>query len=163
MGRGDLVTVPAELRRRTVVFAGRRRAGESPASPNLHTRAVPLEFPCGVLTIEDTLAVLWQPKDPALKVLSGDRELIGTFASLHDALWLLLGREAEGVPTAVAPPRHLRPVLDSLADGVTDQAAQRVLALSSRTFTRRASELLDLLGARSRFQAGAEASRRRWV
>jgi hypothetical protein len=161
-GYGELAAVPAEFRRRTIVFFG-DKPGEGLVSLDIQARAAPLAFPFGVVTVEDTLVVLWHPQDRALCVLSGDRELIGTFASLHDALWLLLGRRAEEASQASAPPTHLRPVLDSLANGSTDQAAQRALALSSRTFSRRASELLDLLGARSRFQAGAEASRRRWV
>lgn len=46
-----------------------------------------------------------------------------------------------------------------LAAGLKDEAIARRLGISLRTVHRRTSELLDRLGARTRFQAGAEAVR----
>lgn len=48
-----------------------------------------------------------------------------------------------------------------LAAGLKDDAIARQLALSSRTVGRRVAELMDRLGARTRFQAGVHAQRRR--
>lgn len=44
--------------------------------------------------------------------------------------------------------------LDALTKGDTDEVAARKLGLSRRTFRRRVKSALDVLGARSRFQAG---------
>ncbi|HEY8479372.1 MAG TPA: hypothetical protein VIL71_06020 [Spirillospora sp.] len=60
-------------------------------------------------------------------------------------------------------PAHLAPVLTCLRDGISDQHAAARLRLSPRTYTRRVSELLTLLGVTSRFQAGAAAARRGWI
>jgi sugar-specific transcriptional regulator TrmB len=48
-----------------------------------------------------------------------------------------------------------------LAAGFKDDAIARQLALSSRTVGRRVAELMETLGARTRFQAGVHAQRRR--
>ena len=44
-----------------------------------------------------------------------------------------------------------------------DEQIARELGLSLRTVRRRVAEVLDELGATSRFQAGVEAVRRGWV
>ncbi|MEU6484766.1 DNA-binding response regulator [Streptomyces sp. NPDC046887] len=64
---------------------------------------------------------------------------------------------------AGAMPEHLRPVLDALLAGLTDEAAAARLGISGRTYTRRVGELFAALGTTSRFRAGAEAMRRGWL
>lgn len=54
-------------------------------------------------------------------------------------------------------------LLERLARGVKDEQIARELGLSLRTVRRRVAEVLDELGATSRFQAGVEAVRRGWV
>ena len=56
-----------------------------------------------------------------------------------------------------------RQLLALLAAGVKDDAIGRQLGLSVRTMRRRVRSLLDLLDARTRFQAGMEATRRNWI
>ena len=53
--------------------------------------------------------------------------------------------------------------LNLLAAGMTDQAAARHLQLSYRTTRRRVAELMVVLGAQSRFQAGVQAAHKGWV
>ncbi|NUT35775.1 MAG: hypothetical protein HOV79_22195 [Hamadaea sp.] len=53
-------------------------------------------------------------------------------------------------------PEHLRPVVVALLSGATDVAASHRLNCSPRTFSRRVSELLELLDAETRFQAGVK-------
>ncbi|MEZ0075277.1 hypothetical protein [Planotetraspora sp. GP83] len=65
-------------------------------------------------------------------------------------------------PDLSAPPR-LRPILEELLSGVPDTTASRRLNMSARTYSRRVAELLDYLGVDTRFQAGVEIVRRRWV
>lgn len=58
----------------------------------------------------------------------------------------------------VAEIRQIAPqVLDLLSQGVKDESAARSLGLGVRTYRRRVAELLDALGAASRFQAGVRA------
>ncbi|CAL9571930.1 hypothetical protein SUDANB95_04812 [Actinosynnema sp. ALI-1.44] len=151
--------------RRRIVFAGGqvipvRGSGDARLDG---ARIADHTFPWTVLAVEESFVVICDEEEGVLRVLVNVRELVGALVLLHDALWLLLGREAQLEADSQLPPPHLRPVLETLAEGATDLAAQRALALSSRTFSRRASELLTTLGARSRFQAGVEAARRRWV
>jgi len=56
-----------------------------------------------------------------------------------------------------------RMLLGQLAGGAKDEQIARALGLSVRTVRRRVADLLDELGAGSRFQAGVEAVRRGWV
>ncbi|MGW6445178.1 hypothetical protein [Lentzea sp. NPDC055074] len=150
-------------RRRVVFASGQVIPVRSSGDARLDgARVADHEFPWTVVAVEHSFVVI-RDKEEVLRVLANAKELVSALALLHDALWLLLGREAELEGASQVPPEHLQPVLETLAEGATDQAAQRALALSSRTFSRRASELMDALGARSRFQAGVEAARRHWV
>ncbi len=54
-------------------------------------------------------------------------------------------------------------LLRILNQGDTDLMAARKLGVSERTVRRLVSEAMDLLGARSRFQAGARATERDWL
>lgn len=137
------------------------RPGTTPLTVGALTTETPL--PWALYLIGDSFVVIRARGEGTLRVLLNPGELANTVIQLHEALWLLLGQHTEAGTTAEPPPRHLRLVLNSLAEGLTDQAAQRVLTLSSRTFSRRASELMTALGARSRFQAGVAAAHRRWV
>ncbi|MFE9427516.1 LuxR C-terminal-related transcriptional regulator [Kitasatospora sp. NPDC006697] len=56
-----------------------------------------------------------------------------------------------------------RQVLKLLAAGLTDEAIARQLGVSVRTARRVAADLHTRLGARSRFQAGAQALSRAWI
>ncbi|MDI5962435.1 helix-turn-helix transcriptional regulator [Streptomyces sp. SL13] len=54
----------------------------------------------------------------------------------------------------------VRQVLSCLRLGLTDEVAARELEVSVRTYRRYVAEIMTLLGAESRFQAGAHASQR---
>ena len=56
-----------------------------------------------------------------------------------------------------------RLLLEQLARGAKDEQIARTLGLSLRTVRRRVADLMDDLGAGSRFQAGVEAVRRGWI
>lgn len=56
-----------------------------------------------------------------------------------------------------------RLLLTQLAGGAKDEQIARAFGISVRTVRRRVADLLDELGAASRFQAGAEAARRGWL
>jgi hypothetical protein len=108
--------------------------------------------------------------DRRLVILAGDltagrrsytvitqREAVQGVTSLFDAAWHA-ATELDVYDTQIAEIRQLAPqVLDLLSQGTKDEAAARALGLGLRTYRRRVAELMDALGAESRFQAGVRA------
>lgn len=88
--------------------------------------------------------------------------LVAIARALFEELWqralAVPGLEEEGGQSSA---RQL--LLERLAQGVKDEQLARELGLSLRTVRRRVAEVLDELGAASRFQAGVEAVRRGWI
>src|SRR5690625_3378780 len=81
-------------------------------------------------------------------------EVVQGITSLYEAAWRT-STDLEGYDARIAEVRELAPrVLDLLARGTKDEAAARLLGLGVRTYRRRVAELMDALGAESRFQAG---------
>ena len=92
-----------------------------------------------------------------------DSALVVHPCALLDALiemFTLLWDQAVPVVPARMDPLDAR-LMTLLAAGFKDDAIARQLALSSRTVGRRVAELMETLGARTRFQAGIHAQRRR--
>ncbi|ALC20239.1 helix-turn-helix transcriptional regulator [Streptomyces pristinaespiralis] len=56
-----------------------------------------------------------------------------------------------------------RKLLQLLATGLTDEAVARALGIGVRTERRIVAELMERLGASSRFEAGVQATRREWI
>ncbi|MFE7357241.1 response regulator transcription factor [Streptomyces sp. NPDC057543] len=56
-----------------------------------------------------------------------------------------------------------RQLLTYLSGGLTDESIARELGVSERTVARRITRLQQMLGARTRFQLGVQASRRGWL
>jgi Bacterial regulatory proteins, luxR family len=86
--------------------------------------------------------------------------LLDALVALFELLW------EQGTPLipeqeTVQPPDP--GMLALLAAGAKDETIARELGISSRTVTRRVGELLDELGARTRFQAGVLAQRENWL
>ncbi|MCL1868787.1 MAG: DNA-binding response regulator [Promicromonosporaceae bacterium] len=78
-------------------------------------------------------------------------------ASLFEAAWRSAS-DLDVFDAGIAEIRELAPrVLDLLSEGAKDEAAARTLGLGVRTYRRRVAELMDALGATSRFQAGVRA------
>ena len=99
----------------------------------------------------------------------GDRRMVLRQHSLVAALTLMFeglwdralpvpGLEHEDVGSSAQ-----RQLLGQLASGAKDEQVARALGVSVRTVRRRVAELLEELGAESRFQAGVEAVRRGWM
>jgi hypothetical protein len=94
-------------------------------------------------------------------VVVTDPTILRALLAVHDLLW-----SAGTDPTTgqvEPPPRQLIDVLAALRTGNGDDAAARHLGLSPRTYSRRVTQLLNVLGARSRFEAGLKAGRRGWL
>jgi DNA-binding CsgD family transcriptional regulator len=108
------------------------------------------------------------PIDPA-NTRRGALELrtpgvVAAMQALFEQTWLSavsLGEPETADEVGLDPlERH---VLHLLGDGFTDEVVARKVGLSLRTLRRMMSEIMDRLGARSRFQAGKEATLRGWL
>jgi sugar-specific transcriptional regulator TrmB len=92
-----------------------------------------------------------------------DSALVVHPCALLDALiemfTLLWDQAVPVVPSGKTDPLDAR-LMTLLAAGFKDDAIARQLGLSSRTVGRRVAELMETLGARTRFQAGIHAQRR---
>ncbi|MET9377055.1 DNA-binding response regulator [Streptomyces sp. NPDC002992] len=122
-------------------------------------------IPFKMIVVDRTVAAV--PLDLELLynglLLIRDPVVVHALVRAHHTSWDA-GEELAG---ATAPPRELppqlRPVLDALLSGLTDEAAAARLGMSSRTYSRRVGELMHALGTTSRFRAGAEAARKGWL
>lgn len=105
--------------------------------------------------------------DRGALVLEGTGALTGLLA-LFEQTWQQAKPLGESAVEAVAghasplsPPE--RAVLDLLTEGFTDEAIARQLGVSVRTVRRLTADLMQRLGARSRFEAGVLAAGKGWV
>lgn len=111
------------------------------------------------IIIDDRVAVL------AGELLSGVRsygivtrpEVVQSVKSLFNATWRT-AMDLSVFEASFAEVRALAPqILEMLASGCKDETAARTLGLGLRTYRRRVAELMNALGASSRFQAGVRA------
>ncbi|HEY6742963.1 MAG TPA: helix-turn-helix transcriptional regulator [Lapillicoccus sp.] len=89
-------------------------------------------------------------------VVVRDRMLVHAFIEVFDRMWAMASPLPSRRATDMAEDDHL---LDLLSRGLKDEAIARYLGWSLRTVRRRVARLMDELGAKTRFQLGAEAVR----
>ncbi|WP_203962539.1 helix-turn-helix transcriptional regulator [Actinocatenispora thailandica] len=118
------------------------------------------ELPHETIILDRRIAILAEPPVDGVRTFRvlPDPGLVAGVRALFAAAWdhaVPLGEwRRDPVPVLAEPARA---VLRELAAGRTDEAAARSLGLSVRTYRRRVAELMRLLGAESRFQAGVLA------
>ena len=158
-GRRSRAIYPARVLEESPESIRRRaEAGE-------HVRIL-AEVPCR-LAITGTAAALMS-EDFGLPT---ERRLVIRQPALVEALTLMfegLWEKAMSVPGLDAQPdaegaSDQRLLLLELAGGAKDEQIARALGMSVRTVRRRVADVMDELGADSRFQAGVEAVRRGWI
>jgi DNA-binding CsgD family transcriptional regulator len=158
-GRRSRAIYPARALQETPdVIRARAEAGE-------HVRIL-AEVPFRLVVMGRSVAATAQSDDVA-----EDRRLVIRQPALVQALRLLfegLWDKAMAVPGLDGQrydrgTRGQRLLLNQLAGGAKDEQIARALGISLRTVRRRVADLLDDLGAQSRFQAGVEAVRRGWI
>lgn len=93
--------------------------------------------------------------------------VVAATAGLFDRIW---PDAVPLIPTALADrdgaaglTRRERDLLTLLCSGSTDESAAARLDISVRTVRRMVADIMNRLGARSRFQAGAKAADRGWL
>ncbi|MER7845416.1 helix-turn-helix transcriptional regulator [Kitasatospora sp. NPDC096077] len=123
-------------------------------------------LPLRMLVIDRQVALV--PIDPA-NTLKGAVQIsspgvLAALVSLFDQTWsdaTPFGAPRERDEQGLT--RQEQELLRLLGQGYTDEAAGKHLGLSLRTARRMMADLMDRLGARSRFEAGLLAGRRGWL
>jgi sugar-specific transcriptional regulator TrmB/DNA-binding CsgD family transcriptional regulator len=122
------------------------------------------ELPCKLAVVDDRWAMLPVATGAELQgaVLVRASSLLDALTGMFEAYW----HRAVPVPgadeTGPAPDRR-KELLTLLSAGFTDDSIARQLGVSPRTVQRWVRDLMDALGARTRFQAGIQASRAGWL
>ncbi|GGO92408.1 helix-turn-helix transcriptional regulator [Wenjunlia tyrosinilytica] len=134
-----------------------RLGGEIRTGPTLPVRMVVLDRRTAIVSNEGANG---EPSATVLHMYGAVAALCGLF----DMVWhnaTPLGRTTRRDERGITPQQA--EVLRLLAQGLTDEATAHRLGVAPRTARRIAAELMERLGARSRFQAGAYAAQRGWL
>ncbi|MFJ2898354.1 LuxR family transcriptional regulator [Streptomyces sp. NPDC087218] len=136
-------------------FVRAQRARERPAEVRV-ARVPPLQG----LIVDGTVGLV-SAESPTGRRASLIRvpDVIRTLNTLYEGVW----RNAVPADGHIAFGDHsraelARQILGALRAGVTDEVAARELTVSVRTYRRYVAEIMTLLGATSRFQAGVRAA-----
>ncbi|MCP2336368.1 helix-turn-helix transcriptional regulator [Actinomadura rupiterrae] len=116
-------------------------------------------IPHETIVVDRRVAVIAGP------LASGEREftvvrtpaVVAGILALFWSTWRAATEVSELTAPAPALGEQSRDILALLAEGMKDEAACRRLGISLRTYRRRVAELMELLDAESRFQAGLRA------
>jgi DNA-binding CsgD family transcriptional regulator/sugar-specific transcriptional regulator TrmB len=137
------------------------------AEHNSEIRTSPT-LPMRLLIIDTTAAIVANLPDqtgPAA-LMFHSRPVVLAMRALFEAYW----EHATPFHQHLSPdedPQGLTPqerkLLQLLATGLTDEAVARALGIGVRTERRIMAELMERLGASSRFEAGVQAARRQWI
>jgi DNA-binding CsgD family transcriptional regulator len=123
------------------------------------------DLPMKLIIVDDQRAML--PLDPTdltdgATLVIHPSGLLTALNSVFDTLWGL----SAPILGAVRSPElteQERSILTLMVAGASDDAIGRRLGISRRTVVRHTAALLERLGAKTRFQAGAQAVRRGWL
>ncbi|MFD7257531.1 LuxR family transcriptional regulator [Streptomyces sp. NPDC059874] len=86
-------------------------------------------------------------------------EVLHTLGTLYESIWRNAVPAGERIVFGDRDRAAMaRQILGALRAGVTDEVAARELTVSVRTYRRHVAEIMALLGAQSRFQAGVRAA-----
>ncbi|HEY0448972.1 helix-turn-helix transcriptional regulator [Actinophytocola sp.] len=131
------------------------------------TRTV-AEVPTDALVIDGSVVVL-----PVDRNASGPTtgtavfrlpSVVTTTTELFERVWLsAVPLTASDLPDSADLGARERELLSLLSAGSTDESAAARLGVSVRTVRRMVADIMNRLGARSRFQAGVKAADRGWL
>ena len=111
------------------------------------------------MVLDTRLAIIASDDRPGRRSYSviTQPEVVRGVLSLLEVAWRT-ATDLQVYDAQIAEARRIAPqILELLGQGVKDETAARMLGLGVRTYRRRVAELLDALGAESRFQAGVRA------
>ncbi|MFI9722138.1 helix-turn-helix domain-containing protein [Streptomyces sp. NPDC052396] len=119
------------------------------------------ELPCKLAVVDDRWAMLplCTGSAPHGAMLMRSSSLLDALAGTFEAYWNRAVRIPDPRTPARDPKDRHTELLTLLCAGFTDDSIARQLGVSPRTVQRWVRELMDSLGARTRFQAGIQAAR----
>jgi hypothetical protein len=135
-----------KIQRAEAACGGQMRIAQVPFRLHVYERELALV----AVDFDDNAAGAYAVREPGL---------VRTFTALHARLWQQ-GRKWRDANRQVV---DLADVLAELLAGGPDEACANHLGVSLRTYRRKVRELMVLLGARSRFEAGSIAEQRRYL
>lgn len=123
------------------------------------------EVPMKMVIADDQRAML--PLDPhgladGATLVVHPSGFLTALISIFDTLWNLAA-PISGARQTPGLTEQERAILTLMIAGATDDAIARRLNVSRRTVVRHSAQLFERLGAKTRFQAGAQAVRRGWL
>ncbi|MEU7948885.1 LuxR C-terminal-related transcriptional regulator [Micromonospora taraxaci] len=127
------------------------------------------ELPLKMMLVDADRGLVILPRaggDDADAMLVHRSRLLDGLSELFEVFWRLgapIHATADTAQPDAEPTAATQRLLALLTAGLTDDAIARDLGISNRTVHRRVSRLQELLGARSRFQLGVQATRRGWL
>jgi DNA-binding CsgD family transcriptional regulator len=117
--------------------------------------------PLDALVVDGTAVVLPAGQATAAFHLPG---VVTAVVELFERVWpAAVPLAPSSLPGGAEQEQRERELLKLLSAGFTDAAAATQLGISVRTVRRTVAAVMDQLGARSRFQAGAKAADRGWL
>ena len=121
------------------------------------------EVPMEAVVIDGVAAVL--PADGAGVAVFRLPGVVAATVGLFERIWPGAAPLIPADPDAVGPglTSRERALLDLLCSGATDESAGARLGISVRTVRRMVADIMNRLGARSRFQAGVKLADRGWL
>ncbi|MFA1545376.1 DNA-binding response regulator [Actinomadura chokoriensis] len=130
------------------------------AAAGARVRICPAPLPHETIIVDRRVAILAGPAEGGVREYTVVRSpgVVRGLVSLYRATWdtaVELADHRRGRPPALS--EESRRILRLLGGGLKDEAAARRLGMSLRTYRRRVAEILTLLEADTRFQAGIRA------
>lgn len=131
------------------------------------TRSVP-DVPTDALVIDGSVVVLPVDRTAAGPSLGTAvfrlSSVVTTTTELFERVWLTaVPMSPSELPDAAELNPREKELLALLSSGSTDESAAARLGVSVRTVRRMVADIMNRLGARSRFQAGVKAADRGWL
>lgn len=160
-----LSSTPGKESVRTRLLYG-RSASDQPAAlltSGQHTlirsSLAPLLLVTAVIVDGEKALVRWEPEKERYASFVSAEHVIRSMVTFFDVAWRNSVAVADpldlGDPARTATARR---ILSQLRDGALDEVSARELSMSVRTYRRYVAEIMNLLGATSRFQAGVKAA-----
>ncbi|MGY5036291.1 helix-turn-helix transcriptional regulator [Streptomyces sp. 900116325] len=145
--------------RETVEYAEwlTQQGGEVRTVPSLPTRMIIVDRTSAVVSIDST------DSSRGATILTGNGTIMALY-TLFEITWAMgvpLGKELQRNEHGLTAQEGM--TLQLLSQGFTDEGIAKRLGVSSRTSRRIASDLMERLQARSRFEAGVNAVRNGWL
>ncbi|MBB5933096.1 helix-turn-helix transcriptional regulator [Streptomyces zagrosensis] len=109
------------------------------------------------------IPLVLEASESSAAILVRPSPLLTAIVTCFDLMWERASPIAVSAPPDGPLDERDRELLSMLAGGMKDASIIRALGITQRTMTRRVAQLMTLMDAQTRFQAGLQAARRGWL